>query len=317
MKPSLTLALLSSLALATPLLAAEPSQPAAPVAADAAAVTRPADSRSKAGSQPASSMAADGRYLPDIEQQRLAALAKSQSATTEALWLETQHESFLGLLERANTPNPAGVVILLHHDRSSPDWPALIAPLRKGFPDIGWHSLSLALPDTPLPPVPGAAKADSGETPVKARDAQGFADRVDERINAALDQAQRLQASRVILLGVGSGGYWAARFGAGSTRQTLSVILIDAQQATVDDLPPMTEFVGKNTLTLLDLYHGASPTEDAIERLAMARANQARRNGKSNYMKVRMPPRASNWKQTDRRLLGTLRGLIRRHIEPP
>ncbi len=314
MKSYTTLALLSSLALAahSPLFAAEPADEAPPMAADAASV---AAASQATGSAEKGSMAADGRYLPDMEQQRLAALAKSQSATTEALWLETQHESFLGLLERANTPNPAGVVILLHHDRSSPDWPELIAPLRKGFPDIGWHSLSLALPDTPLPPVPGAARPDSEETPVKAKDAQGFAERVDERINAALDQAQRLQATRVILLGVGSGGYWAARFGAGSSLQTLSVVLIDAQQATVDELPPMTEFMGKNTITLLDLYHGASPTGDAIENGALARANQARRNGKSNYLKVRMPPRASNWKQTDRRLLGTLRGLIRRNIE--
>ena len=71
------------------------------------------------------------RLVPKAEQQTLQAGA----------------DSFLALWKPANDSDPEGAVIIVPGAGETADWPNAVGPLRQKFPDIGWHSLSISLPD--------------------------------------------------------------------------------------------------------------------------------------------------------------------------
>ena len=71
------------------------------------------------------------RLVPKAEQQTLQAGA----------------DSFLALWKPANDSDPQGAVIIVPGAGETADWPNAVGPLRQKFPDIGWHSLSISLPD--------------------------------------------------------------------------------------------------------------------------------------------------------------------------
>ncbi|WP_029573953.1 DUF3530 family protein, partial [Pseudomonas syringae] len=52
-----------------------------------------------------------------------------------------------------------GAVIIVPGEAESPDWPDAVGPLRRKFPDVGWSSLSITMPD-PLDNTPGAREPD-------------------------------------------------------------------------------------------------------------------------------------------------------------
>ncbi|NYS41820.1 DUF3530 family protein, partial [Pseudomonas syringae pv. actinidiae] len=130
--PALFLSLMLPCAL--PALAADPA-PAKDAAAQAPVERAPLLSRSQEDA------IALGRQLPREDQQQL----------------QAGDESFLALWKPANTDAPQGAVIILPGDAESPDWPDTVGPLRRKFPDVGWSSLSITLPDaqdnTPIAPT--------------------------------------------------------------------------------------------------------------------------------------------------------------------
>ena len=218
------LSLISIVIVSTALQAADPdSSEPAPVEQDAGG-----------NSAAVSDSGSDPRILPDLEQERLSALANSQRPGTQTLWLETAHESFLGLYKPANRPIAQGAVLLLHHDRTSADWPGAITTLRSGLPDQGWHTLSVALPDEPeyIPPrvdnvtlsisdndtntdtvENNQAAAPTEQQPTESDDK--LADhyqQISARIEAGLAQLQQQQPEKLVVIGEGSGAYWALRF---------------------------------------------------------------------------------------------------------
>ncbi|WP_342650333.1 alpha/beta hydrolase family protein [Pseudomonas sp. REB1044] len=218
------------LAAALPLSAhaAEAETPAAP--AEAAAVRAPLLERSQEDAL------ALERLVPKAQQQTL----------------QADGESFLALWKPANDSNPKGAVIIVPGAGESADWPVTVAPLRNRFPDVGWHSLSVSLPDlladSPQPraaDTPAPTAKDKGEgTSAPAKDtpddananvaqatapdpdtAQGTdaaqasehndqadAARIFARLDAAVAFAQQQNAHSIVLIGHGSGAYWAARY---------------------------------------------------------------------------------------------------------
>ncbi|WP_122221361.1 alpha/beta hydrolase family protein [Pseudomonas syringae group genomosp. 3] len=70
-----------------------------------------------------------------------------QLPTRDQQQLQAGDESFLALWKPANSEEPQGAVIILPGDAESPDWPDAVGPLRRKFPDVGWSSLSITLPD--------------------------------------------------------------------------------------------------------------------------------------------------------------------------
>lgn len=154
--PALFLSLVLPCAL--PVLAADPA-PAKDAAAEAPVERAPLLSRSQEDA------IALERQLPREDQQQL----------------QAGDESFLALWKPANSDEPQGAVIIVPGDAESPDWPDAVGPLRRKFPDVGWSSLSITLPDaidnSLVPREPDAASTDanaakpkeSPRTPVRKR----------------------------------------------------------------------------------------------------------------------------------------------------
>jgi hypothetical protein len=298
----------------TPLRAAE-TEPADP------ALATPADSGS------------DPRILPDLEQERVQALANSHLPDTQTLWLETPQESFLGLFKPANAPTAKGAVLLLHHDRTSADWPGSISTLRRGLPDQGWHTLSIALPDAPeyIPPrtqdvilakfdTPSSAAAPSatdGSTPTSTDLVQDrlktHFEQLSARIEAGLNYLGQQQPTQVLILGEGTGGYWALRYsieqGAASS---LFPILIDTLPPAGPTQPDLVELMTRLQRPTLDLYHGNGSGQNLVEVLAQQRLDASKRQGSRYLISRRIAPRAGDWHQLDKRLLGVFRGMLPR-----
>lgn len=158
--------------------------------------------------------------------------------------LQAGDESFLALWKPANSAEPQGLVIIVPGAGETADWPQAIGPLRQKLPDAAWGSLSLSLPDLSLDtlpprvmqapdaavdtsskdassaapkPIEQAASAEAeGTDPVVVPgvDEQDKTDatRIFARIDAAVAYAQTQNARSVVLLGHGTGAWWAARY---------------------------------------------------------------------------------------------------------
>lgn len=131
--PALFLSLILPCALSA--LAADPTpDPAKDAAAEAPVERAPLLSRSQEDA------IALERQLPREDQQQL----------------QAGDDSFLALWKPANTEAPEGAVIIVPGEAESPDWPDAVGPLRRKFPDVGWSSLSITMPD-PLDNTPARA----------------------------------------------------------------------------------------------------------------------------------------------------------------
>ena len=168
------------------------------------------------------------RLVPKAEQQTLQAGA----------------ERFLALWKPANSAEPKGAVIIVPGAGETADWPQAVGPLRRKLPDVEWSSLSITLPDlqsdviAPRVIAPAAApkaaesgskdsttaqpieQAAGGEAEVAEQvvaetseeQAKADAERIFARLDAAVAYAQQQNARSIVLLGNGSGAYWAARY---------------------------------------------------------------------------------------------------------
>ncbi|WP_207063635.1 DUF3530 family protein [Motiliproteus sp. SC1-56] len=256
-----------------------------------------------------------GRILPDLEQQRLQALAHSQGEETEVVWLETNQESFLGLYQPALAPHPKGGILLLHHDRTSADWPGAIKSIRLGLPEAGWHTLSIAVPDQPRLPVEQTLAAEALGEEGKLLD-QHY-QQITDRIESGLRYLEEQGATHFMVLGAGSGAYWAGRYSAEFQNQRVnSLVLIDALRPQRSIEPALHELVARMQIPVLDIFHSTITASDPADLLAKRRAQAARRQGMANYVQYHIPHHPSDWKRTDQRLVSVLRGLIAKRVEP-
>ncbi len=288
-----------------------------------------------AADAPATGSAATGRVLPTPEQDQLTQLAKAWSPETEVIWLETQQESFLGLYLPASDSDPAGAALLLPHDRTSPDWPGAVHSLRLGLPEQGWQTLAIAVPAEPEPEIPerggnGETTAETAAEPAAetaaegaadSSEQQGYAEQLFERIEAGLRQLESRGASRFMLIGVGSGGYWAARYlSQAGDQRPFNLTLIDARPPTMAAEPTLSKLIAELKTPTLDLYHGNGLKNyrydiRSPEYLAGRRLKESRRQQRQHYIQRRLPLRPPVPERLDQRLLASFRGIFRKHME--
>lgn len=275
----------------------------------AAAPPRPPQSE-----RSADAAAALAEHLPAQEQQRL----------------QAADESFLALWLPANAPQAHGVVILLGGDGESPDWPTSLGPLRRKLPDAGWHSLALGLPDPPdnqaqtrRPDKPGAAAetpAADETAPVAAvteeMAATGampedpstrHARRISQHIAAALELARRQQAKRIVLLGHGSGAYWAARYLGEEQPADVRNLLMLAVEPPADSSPALDELLPGLKLAIGDFYYGDRP---AARLAAAGRAQASKRQAHPAYIQVALKALPGNPELQQEQLYRRLRGWL-------
>lgn len=267
-------------------------------------------------------------------------------AKAEQQTLQAGNESFLALWKPANDSDPKGALIIVPGAGENADWPTTVGPLRSKFPDAGWHTLSVSLPDlladspqarvesTPAPqPDKGTGEsAPAKDTPADANanvaqatapeadtaqstDAveasehndQADAERIFARLDAAVAYAQEQKARSIVLLGNGSGAYWAARYlSEKQPPQVQKLVMVAAQTpARVEhDLESLT-------LTLkvpaADLYYA---TRTGDRHAAQLRLQASKRQKDSQYRQLSLIAMPGNKAAEQEQLFRRVRGWL-------
>ena len=287
--------------------------------------------------QPAAEKPAERQPLLERSQEEAAALERKVPAQ-EQQQLQAGADTFLALWKPANTAEPKGAVIIVPGAGETADWPQVIGPLRNKLPDVEWSSLSITLPDlqsdviAPRVIAPAAApkaaesgskdattaqpieQAAGGEAEVADQvvaetteeQSKADAERIFARIDAAIAYAEQQSARRVVVLGHGTGAYWAARFL--SERQTAQVeklLMVDAQTPSKAK-PQLAELTPSLKLPTADIFY----MDKALDRnAALERMQASKRLKTSAFSQVALqalPDKKAEQEQLVRRVRGWL-----------
>ena len=280
----------------------------------------PAPTREPLAERSAEEALALERQLPAQEQQQL----------------QAGSDNFLALWKPANSDEPAGAVILIPGAGENADWPQAIGPLRRKFPDVGWSSLSLSLPDlqgdapqarpaekppapvttdsTATPPDAGASvekatapDADNGTTGSDPQDPEAMdAERIFARIEAGIAFAQQHKARSIVLVGHGTGAYWATRFVAERESPHVQKLVLLAAKTPGDAKQPIEQRVPGLKVPTADIYYKGRPPAQAA---AQQRLQASKRQKGAPYSQVALqvlPDKAAQEEQLFRRVRGWL-----------
>ncbi|WP_343582604.1 alpha/beta hydrolase family protein [Pseudomonas sp.] len=268
------------------------------------------------------------RLVPKAEQQTLQAGA----------------DSFLALWKPANDSDPQGAVIIVPGAGETADWPNAVGPLRKKFPDIGWHSLSISLPDlladspqarvearpaaepeqdkgesAPAKDVPAdananvaqatAADADTAEsTDAKQASEQtdpADAERVFARLDAAVAFAQQHNARSIVLIGHGSGAYWAARYLSEKQPPQVQKLVMVAAQTPARVEHDLTSLAPTLRVPTADIYYA---TRSGDRNAAAQRLQASKRQKDSQYRQLSLIGMPGNKAAEQEQLFRRVRG---------
>lgn len=261
----------------------------------------------------------------------------------EQQMLQAGSEQFLALWLPANVGEPSGTVILLPGDVENADDAQVVGPLRRKFPDSGWHSLSLTLPDPdgdPLPlrdtspapadtstseqpaspdgeaqaptqaPSEGSTDTPPAELSPEAR-REAHAERVMARIDAAIEFAKQKDSVHIVLLGHGSGAYWAVRYLNERKPASVHNVLMVAPGVPAGFGPPLDELVTQLPVAAGDFYY-----RDQVEdrNAALKRLQASKRAKLPIYIQVAMKALPGNRTVEQEQLYRRLRGWLKLHL---
>lgn len=288
--------------------------------------------------------------LPERSEVDASAL-QQRLAQQEQQQLQAADEEFLALWLPANVATPSGAVIILPGDDESADWPQSVGPLRRKLSDAGWHSLSLTLPDpaSDAPTMRRAVEAvvvsedaseattdeqttagdeaaaadapvevtasDTPQPPVEKTPEErqkAHAERVMARIDAAIAFAQQQQASTLVLLGHGSGAYWAARYLAERKPEGISNLLLVAAQLPKGFGPGLEELVPQLQLATGDFYYKDLPAD---RQAALKRSQASKRQKHPAYIQVAMKALPGNRDAEQEQLYRRIKGWLSLQVE--
>ncbi|WP_273862365.1 DUF3530 family protein [Pseudomonas sp. LA5] len=195
-------------------------------------------------------------------------------------------------------PDPYDPVVAIERDTAPADTDAQVNSEQTAPPVTGGSGTA--------PAAPTQAEAGSGEPaqaavapvdPEAAANAQ--ATRVLARIAAGIDLALQQGANPIVLVGHGTGAYWAARYLAEKEpAEVKQLVLIDGREP--QGLPPRLDAtMGKTDLQIADLVHAPGPAAQRRKERAAQKANKG-------YRQIDLPvipgDRTAEQEQTVRRL---------------
>lgn len=286
---------------------------------------------------PAIEKPAERQPLPERSQQEASALER-QVPQQEQQQLQAGSDSFLALWKPANSAEAEGVVILVPSAGETADWPQAIAPLRRKLPGAAWGTLSLSLPDvsvdtlpprvieppeavvdtsskegsTAAKPVEQAASAEAeGTDPavVPGADEQDKTDakRIFDRIDAAVAFAQTQSARSVVLLGHGTGAWWAARYLSEKQPSQVQRLVMVAGKTPAARQPDLQQLAPALKVPTADVFY----QEGALERKnAQERLQAAKRSKNDSYKQVSLTALPGNSAAEQEQLYRRVRGWL-------
>lgn len=283
---------------------------------------------------------AERQPLPERSQEEAAALERVMP-TSEQQSLQAGSESFLALWKPANTSDPKGAVIIIPGAGETADWPQAIGPLRSRLPDADWGSLSLTLPDlqsdaaqpriveaTPAPAPADTSSKDAataapkpieqaagGEAEIADRavvesseeQAKADAERIFARIDAAVTYVQQQNARSIVLLGHGSGAYWATRYLSEKQPPEIQKLVLVAAQTPAISKPGLAELTPTLKLATADFFYkdSAQARKSALERL-----QASKRQKNANFTQISLNALPGNSKAQNEQLFRRVRGWL-------
>ena len=275
--------------------------------------------------------------LPERSQEEATALERKVPAQ-EQQQLQAGTDTFLALWKPANTAEPKGAVIIIPGAGESVDWPQAVGPLRRKLPDAEWSSLSITLPDLqsdaiapriveapPAPKAPETGSKDSttaapieqvagGEADVADKviaetteeQSKADAERIFARVDAALAFAEQQSARSIVVLGHGSGAYWAARYLSEKQPSQVGKLVMVAARTPVAAKPELAELTPTLKLPTADIYYKdkASDRNAALERLQASKRSKS--SAFSQVALKALPDTRAEQEQLFRRVRGWL-----------
>lgn len=276
--------------------------------------------------------------LPERSQEEAAALARTIPAE-EQQQLQAGDDTFLSLWKPANVAEPKGVVIIIPGAGETADWPQAIGPLRHQLPNAGWSSLSITLPDLQsdviaprvldVPPTikaPDVGSKDSttaapieqaagGEADVADKvvvdsseeHAKVDAERIFARLDAAIAYAEQQSAPSIVVLGHGTGGYWAARYMSEKQPSQVERLVMVAVQTPAKAKPELTELTPTLKLPTADIFYMDKPLD---RNAALERLQASKRLKTSAFSQVSLKRLPGNAKDQQEQLVRRVRGWL-------
>lgn len=278
--------------------------------------------------------------LPERSQEDASALQR-QLPQQEQQQLQAGSDSFLALWKPANIDQPKGTVIIIPGTGESADWPQAVGPLRRKFPDDGWATLSLTLPDAPndgiLPraeekaPVAAPTKdakdakadaakptepentagADAADSVTRAAAAEEQAkadtDRIFSRIDSAIAYAQQQKTHGIVLLGHGSGAYWASRYLSERPSSLIQKLVLVSAREPSNAKPRLDELTTTLKVKTADfVYKGLADNQQA----ALQRLQASKRTKSTGYTQVALAAIPGNSADEQEQLFRRVRGWL-------
>jgi pimeloyl-ACP methyl ester carboxylesterase len=182
----------------------------------------------------------------------------------EPQWLEADGKRFLGIYTRSTTGGSLGGAIILPSLGRTPDWPDVIAPLRKALPAHSWNTLAIELP-LPAKGADGLWQLEPYFTASRSR------------IQSAINYLQQQGITNIVLIGHGLGAAAAAVCVSGNNPlkvSGLAAISLGAPPGS-EAKPYGPDLLEKIHVPILDIY--GSRDFDEVTASAAARATAARR----------------------------------------
>ncbi|AUB73695.1 hydrolase or acyltransferase [Pseudomonas sp. Lz4W] len=257
--------------------------------------------------------------------------------------LQAGQDSFLALWKPANSSDPSGAVIIVPGAGESADWPLTVGPLRNKLPDANWASLSLSLPDMqsqasqprqaepqapPAPPAPNTSSKEASTTakpieqaasigtentteapPAETFEAMSKADaeRIYARIDAAIAFAQQQNMRSLVLLGHGTGAYWAARYVSEKQPAQLPRLILIAAQTPTGVEPDLSQLTPNLSLAQLDIFYKDQPL---ARKAALQRRQASQRVSRTNFTQVALNAIPGNKEAEQEQLFRRVRGWL-------
>ncbi|WP_339560572.1 alpha/beta hydrolase family protein [Pseudomonas sp. EA_65y_Pfl1_P113] len=287
--------------------------------------------------EPAAEKPVERQPLPERSLAEASALER-KIPQQEQQQLQAGSDSFLALWKPANSAEPEGVVIIVPGAGENADWPQAISPLRHKLPDANWGSLSLSLPDVSVDTLPprvmeapkatvdaSSKEASTADKPIEqaaSAEAEGTdpavvpgadeqdktdASRIFARIDAAVAFAQTQRARSVVLLGHGTGAWWAARYLSEKQPSQVQRFVMVAAQTPTGRHPDIQQLAPGLKLPTADVFYQDDPQ---TRKNALARAQAAKRLKNDGYKQVSLKTLPGNSAAEQEQLYRRVRGWL-------
>ncbi|WP_445939280.1 alpha/beta hydrolase family protein [Pseudomonas sp.] len=151
--------------------------------------------------------------------------------------------------------------------------------------------------------------ADTAASKVKTIEEQqkAHAERVLARIESAIGFAEQQQAKTIVLLGHGSGAYWAARYLAERKPAKIQNLLLVAAQLPAGYTPPLDELIPQLQLATGDFYYKDLPAD---RQAALKRSQASKRQKHPSYIQIAMKALPGNREAEQEQLYRRIRGWL-------